>query len=190
MAREGLNKVILIGNLGADPELTYPSSGGTARLRIRLATTERYVTKSGERQEKTEWHNVIFWGRRAEGLNKVLSKGITVYVEGSIQYRQWEDQDGNKRYGTDIRGTNLLFLGGGRGRDEFGGGGGGDDFGGGGGYGGGGGGGYGGGGSGGGGYGGGGSGGGGGGYGGGSGGGYGGGGGGFGGDYGDDEPPF
>ena len=116
MAREGLNKVILIGNLGADPELSFTQSG-QARLRLRLATTERFVTRAGEKQERTEWHNVIFWGKRAEALNKFLSKGQTVYIEGSIQYRQWDDKEGNKRYATDIRAQNLLFLGGGRGRD-------------------------------------------------------------------------
>lgn len=141
MAREGLNKVILIGNLGQDPELSFTQSG-QARLRLRIATTERFVTRAGEKQERTEWHNVIFWGKRAEALNKFLSKGQTVYVEGSIQYRQWDDKEGNKRYATDIRAQNLLFLGGGRGRDgggDFGGGGGGggDSYGGGGGGGGG-----------------------------------------------------
>ncbi len=139
MAREGLNKVILIGNLGQDPELSFTQSG-QARLRLRVATTERFVTRAGEKQERTEWHNVIFWGKRAEALNKFLSKGLTVYIEGSIQYRQWDDKEGNKRYATDIRAQNLLFLGGGRGRDgggDFGGGGGGGGYGGGGGGGGG-----------------------------------------------------
>jgi len=192
MASEGLNKVMLIGNLGMDPEIRFGQSGN-AVLRMRLATTERYMTRGGERQERTEWHTVIFFGNRAEGLSKVLTKGTTVYVEGRLQTRQWDDKDGNKRYTTEIVGTGLLFLGGGRG-----GGGGGDDFGGGGGGGGG----YGGSGGGGGGYGGGGGGGG---YGGGGGGGYGGGGGGgsrgggggptddFGGggdDFGDDDIPF
>ncbi|MEC7522825.1 MAG: single-stranded DNA-binding protein [Myxococcota bacterium] len=191
MASEGLNKVMLIGNLGMDPEIRFGQSGN-AVLRMRLATTERYMTRGGERQERTEWHTVIFFGNRAEGLSKVLTKGTTVYVEGRLQTRQWDDKDGNKRYTTEIVGTGLLFLGGGRG-----GGGGGDDFGGGGGGGG-----YGGSGGGGGGYGGGGGGGG---YGGGGGGGYGGGGGGgsrgggggptddFGGggdDFGDDDIPF
>ncbi|MCB9593863.1 MAG: single-stranded DNA-binding protein [Sandaracinaceae bacterium] len=110
MASEGLNKVMLIGNLGMDPELKYGQSGA-AVLRIRMATTERYMTRGGERQERTEWHTVIFFQKRAEGLSKVLSKGETVYVEGRLQTRQWDDKDGNKRYTTEIIGTQLLFLG-------------------------------------------------------------------------------
>lgn len=134
MASEGLNKVLLIGNLGMDPELKFGQSGA-AVLRIRLATTERYMTKGGERQERTEWHTVIFFGNRAEGLNKYLTKGQTVYIEGRIQTRSWEDRDGNKRYTTEVVGNQLLFLGGRR--DSDGGGGGGGYGGGGGGYGGG-----------------------------------------------------
>jgi single-strand DNA-binding protein len=128
MAREGLNKVILIGNLGIDPELQFTQSG-TGRLRLRLATTETYVDRGGERQEKTEWHTVIVWGKRAEALNNILSKGRSICVEGSIEYRQWEDREGNKRNSTQIRARDIILLGGGRG----GGGGGGGDFGGGGG---------------------------------------------------------
>ncbi|MFK7986518.1 MAG: single-stranded DNA-binding protein [Sandaracinaceae bacterium] len=134
MASEGLNKVLLIGNLGMDPELKFGQSGA-AVLRIRLATTERYMTKGGERQERTEWHTVIFFGNRAEGLNKYLTKGQTVYIEGRIQTRSWEDREGNKRYTTEVVGNQLLFLGGRR--DSEGGGGGGGYSGGGGGYGGG-----------------------------------------------------
>lgn len=111
MASEGLNKVMLIGNLGMDPEIRYGQSG-SAVLRLRIATTERYMTRGGERQERTEWHTVIFFGNRAEGLNKHLGKGQTVYVEGRLQTRSWEDRDGNKRYTTEIVGTHLLFLGG------------------------------------------------------------------------------
>jgi len=110
MPSEGLNKVMLIGNLGMDPELKFGQSG-TAVLRIRMATTERYMSRGGERQERTEWHTVIFFGNRAEGLAKVLSKGEGVYVEGRLQTRQWEDRDGNKRYTTEVVGTQLLFLG-------------------------------------------------------------------------------
>ncbi|HJL25617.1 MAG TPA: single-stranded DNA-binding protein, partial [Polyangiaceae bacterium LLY-WYZ-15_(1-7)] len=133
MAREGLNKVILIGNLGMDPEVQYTQSG-MARMRMRLATTESFVKRSGERDEKTEWHTVIVWGKRAEALGKFLQKGRTICVEGSIEYRQWEDREGNKRNSTQIRARNIILLGGGGGggrRDDFGGGGG--DFGGGGG---------------------------------------------------------
>src|SRR5690606_879804 len=144
MATQGLNKVMLIGNLGMDPELKY-TQGGAAILRMRLATTERYVEKGGEKQERTEWHTVIMWGNRAEALQKFLSKGQTVYIEGRLQTRAWEDKDGNKRSTTEIVANDLLFLGGGRGgggapSDEgggYGGGGGGGYGGGGGGYGGG-----------------------------------------------------
>ena len=83
MASEGLNKVMLIGNLGADPELKF-TQGGQAVLSLRLATTERYVSKGGERQERTEWHSVVIWGNRAEALNKFLAKGRTIYVEGRL----------------------------------------------------------------------------------------------------------
>jgi single-strand DNA-binding protein len=108
---EGLNKVMLIGNLGMDPELKQGASG--AVLRLRMATAERWIDKSGERQERTEWHTVIFFGNRAEGLAKHLEKGSRVYVEGRLQTREWE-KDGAKRYSTEVVGTQLLFLGGGR----------------------------------------------------------------------------
>ena len=133
---EGLNKVILIGNLGADPELKY-TQGNQAVLRIRLATTESYMNKAGERQQRTEWHTVILWGRRAEALSKILSKGRSICVEGRIQYRQWDDREGNKRYSTEINATNILLIGGGGGRRDGGGDYGGGDYGGGGGGGGG-----------------------------------------------------
>lgn len=145
---EGLNRVMLIGNLGQDPELKY-TQGGQAMLKLRLATTESYMGRDNERKTSTEWHSVTMWGKRAESLNKFLSKGRTLYVEGRIQTRQWEDKDGNKRYTTDIVATNVILLGGGGGAGAGGGrggagGGGGrdDDFEGGGGPGGGGGGGY------------------------------------------------
>ncbi|MFK8003049.1 MAG: single-stranded DNA-binding protein, partial [Polyangiales bacterium] len=126
MAREGLNKVILIGNLGLDPELNF-TQGGQARLKMRLATSESYMSRTGERQEKTEWHTIIVWGKRAEALGKFLTKGRSLCVEGSIEYRQWDDKDGNKRNSTQIRARNIILLGGGQG------GGGGGDYGGGGG---------------------------------------------------------
>lgn len=109
MASEGLNRVMLIGNLGADPEL---KSGATSVLRLRLATNEKWMGKDGERQERVEWHTVVFFGKRAEGLSKHLSKGESVYVEGRLQTRSWEDNDGNKRYSTEVVGTQLIFLGG------------------------------------------------------------------------------
>lgn len=205
----GVNKVILVGNLGADPDMRYTQSG-TGVCELRVATNENWTDKSGQRQERTEWHRVVVWGKRGENCSKYLSKGRQVYVEGRLRTRSWDDKDGNKRYTTEIIANDVQFLSsGGRGGggggpdgpppaepDNYGGGGGGYDSGGGGydggggGYGGGGGG-YGGGSSGGGGYGGGSSGGGGG-YGGGSsgsggGGGYGGGGGGGGPD---DDIPF
>lgn len=137
MASQGLNKVMLIGNLGMDPELKY-TQGGAAILRMRLATTEKYVTKGGEKQERTEWHTVIMWGNRGEALQKFLTKGQTVYIEGRLQTRAWEDKDGNKRSTTEIVANELLFLGGGgRGGEGGGYGGGGYGGGGGGGYGGG-----------------------------------------------------
>ncbi|MGB5366912.1 MAG: single-stranded DNA-binding protein [Polyangiales bacterium] len=126
---EGLNRVTLIGNLGADPELKYTQSGQGV-LRLRLATTESYMNRANERQQRTDWHTVIVWGKRGEALNNILSKGRSICVEGRIQYRQWEDKDGNKRNSTEIVAQNIVLLGSGRGRDssapdEFGGGGGG-----------------------------------------------------------------
>jgi single-strand DNA-binding protein len=108
---QGLNKAILIGNLGADPELKY-TQGNQAVLKIRLATSESYQDKAGERQERTEWHTVTVWGKRAEGLSRVLSKGSRIYAEGRIQSRQWEDKDGNKRTTTEINAHEILLLGG------------------------------------------------------------------------------
>jgi len=108
---EGLNKAILIGNLGQDPELRY-TQGGQAVLNLRLATTETFVNRDKERQQRTEWHTVVVWGRRGEALNKILSKGRTICVEGRIQTRKWEDREGNKRYGTEIVATNVILVGG------------------------------------------------------------------------------
>ncbi|MDH4281388.1 MAG: single-stranded DNA-binding protein [Myxococcales bacterium] len=114
---EGLNRVMLIGNLGADPELKY-TQNGQAVLRLRLATTESYMNRAGERQQRTDWHTVIIWGKRGEALNNILSKGRSICIEGRIQYRQWEDKDSNKRTSTEIVATNVVLLGGGRGRDS------------------------------------------------------------------------
>jgi single-strand DNA-binding protein len=108
---EGLNKAILIGNLGQDPELRY-TQGGQPVLNLRLATTETFVNRDKERQQRTEWHTVVVWGKRGEALNKILSKGRGICVEGRIQTRKWEDRDGNKRYGTEIVATNVILLGG------------------------------------------------------------------------------
>ncbi|MEM6962507.1 MAG: single-stranded DNA-binding protein [Myxococcota bacterium] len=122
---EGMNKAILIGNLGADPELRY-TQGGQAILKMRLATSRSYVRKSGERDQRTQWHTIILWGNRAEALNKILSKGRSISVEGRIEYRQWEDKDGKKQNSTEIVAENVILLGG-RGGGEGGGYGGGHD---------------------------------------------------------------
>jgi single-strand DNA-binding protein len=109
---EGLNRVILLGNLGADPELKM-TSGGQAVLKMRLATSETYLDRNRVRQERTEWHNVVVWGKRAEALSKFLSKGSRLLVEGGIRTSSYEDRDGNKRYRTDIVANNIVLDGGG-----------------------------------------------------------------------------
>jgi single-strand DNA-binding protein len=108
-----MNRTILIGNLGQDPELRYTQSS-QAMLKMRLATTESYVNRDKERQERTDWHNVIVWGKRAEALNKFLGKGDRICVEGRIQTRSWEANDGGKRYATEIVATNIVLLGNGK----------------------------------------------------------------------------
>jgi len=109
---EGLNRVMLLGNLGADPELRM-TAGGQAVLKLRLATSERFLDRNKQRQERTEWHNIVIWGRRAEALNNILSKGSRIFVEGSIRTSNYEDKEGNKRYRTEIVANNLLLQGGG-----------------------------------------------------------------------------
>ena len=104
---------MLIGNLGQNPELRFTQSN-QAVLSLRLATNERFKNRDGEWQDRTEWHSIVVWGRRAEGLNKVLSKGSQLYVEGRLQTRSWEDKQGNKRYTTEIVANNVLFVGGAR----------------------------------------------------------------------------
>jgi single-strand DNA-binding protein len=125
---EGLNRVILIGNLGQDPELRFTQSGQGV-LSLRMATTESYFDNTTkERKERTEWHSVTVWGKRGEALNKILSKGSRICVEGRLQTRSWEDKTGGKRYTTEVVANNLILLGGrsegGGGRGEGGGGGG------------------------------------------------------------------
>ena len=121
MAR-GINKVILVGNLGADPEVRY-SAGGTAIASLRIATSESWMDKqSGERQERTEWHRVKLFGRLAEIAGEYLKKGRQVYIEGSLRTDKYTGQDGVERYSTDIIGNEMQMLGGG---NEGGGGGGG-----------------------------------------------------------------
>ena len=109
MAR-GVNKVILIGNLGQDPELRYTGSG-TAVCNMRLATNESYKDSNGEMVDKTEWHNVVAWARLAEICNEYLKKGSQVYFEGSLQTRSWDDRDGNTRYTTEIKAREMVMLG-------------------------------------------------------------------------------
>jgi single-strand DNA-binding protein len=116
-----VNKVILVGNLGRDAELRY-TPGGAAVATLNMATTEVWNDKGGQRQEKTEWHRVVLWGKTAESLNEYLTKGKQVYVEGRLQTRQWDDKDGNKRYTTEIRGDRVVLLGGGSGGGRGGGG--------------------------------------------------------------------
>lgn len=110
-----VNKVILVGNLGRDAELRY-TPGGAAVATINMATTEVWNDKGGQRQEKTEWHRIVLWGKSAESLAEYLTKGKQIYVEGRLQTRQWDDKDGNKRYTTEIRGDRIVLLGGGAGR--------------------------------------------------------------------------
>jgi len=109
MARS-VNKVILVGRLGKDPELKYTSSG-TPFCRFSMATDDSWNDKaSGERQERTEWHNVVVWDRLAEICNQYLTKGKLVYIEGSLQTREWDDQDGNKRRTTEVRARDMVML--------------------------------------------------------------------------------
>jgi single-strand DNA-binding protein len=104
-----LNKVMIIGRLGADPELKYTQSG-TPVARMRIATSETYTDREGNRQESTEWHTVVVFQRQAENCANYLSKGSMVYVEGSLQTRQWQDQQGQNRYTTEIKGQRVQFL--------------------------------------------------------------------------------
>ncbi len=105
-----VNKVILVGNLGRDAELRY-TPGGSAVATLNLATTEMWNDKDGQRQEKTEWHRIVLWGKQAETLSQYLQKGRQIYVEGRLQTRQWDDKDGNKRYTTEVRGDRVVLLG-------------------------------------------------------------------------------
>jgi single-strand DNA-binding protein len=116
-----VNKVILVGNLGADPELKYtPSNRPVCHLSV--ATNEVWKDKSGQKQERTEWHRVNVWGEPAENCAKFLSKGRMVYVEGRLQTRSWDDKDGKKRYSTEVVADRVVFLGGSGGESGAGGG--------------------------------------------------------------------
>ncbi|MCL2723038.1 MAG: single-stranded DNA-binding protein [Polyangiaceae bacterium] len=120
---DGLNRVMLLGNLGADPELKM-TSGGQAVLKLRLATTESYLDRNNTRQERTEWHSVVMWGKRGEALAKFLTKGERIFVEGGLRTSSYE-KDGEKRYRTEINATNVILIGRGRGAGDSAGGGGG-----------------------------------------------------------------
>ncbi len=138
----GLNRVQLLGSLGADPEVRN-TQGGQAVLHMRLATNETWIDKNKQKQERTEWHSVVIFGARAEALAKILTKGSSLFVEGSIRTSSYDDRDGNKRYKTEIVANNVILTGGrgggaggrgGRGDAQQGGdgahgGGGGDDYG-------------------------------------------------------------
>jgi len=107
---EGLNKVLLIGNLGQNPELRV-TQGGQSVLTLRVATNERFKNRDGEWQDRAEWHSVVIWGKRAEGLAKVVSKGTQVYVEGRLQTRSYDDKQGQKRYVTEVVARDVILLG-------------------------------------------------------------------------------
>ena len=121
-----VNKVILIGNLGRDPETRY-TTGGDAVTNLRIATTETWKDKSGEKQEKTEWHTVVLFGRQAEIAGEYLKKGRPVYIEGRLQTRKYTDKEGVEKYSTEIVGDRMQLLGGREGVGGGGGGGGGGD---------------------------------------------------------------
>ncbi len=106
----GVNKVILVGNLGADPEVNF-NTGSNPVATFRIATTESWKDKQGQKQERTEWHRIVAWGKLAELAGEYLSKGRQVYIEGKIQTRKWQDKSGNDRYTTEIVAQNLTFLG-------------------------------------------------------------------------------
>lgn len=108
----GVNKVILVGHLGANPELKTFDDGG-AVCNFSLATNESYTDKQGQRQERAEWHRVVVWGKRAEVCAKYLGKGRQVYVEGKLRTRSWEDREGNKRFMTEVVANDVQFLSGG-----------------------------------------------------------------------------
>jgi single-strand DNA-binding protein len=107
---EGLNRVLLLGNLGADPELKMTPSG-QAVLKMRLATSESYLDRNRVRQERTEWHAVVIWGKRAEALAKFLTKGSRLFVEGGLRTSSYDDREGHKRYKTEVVASNIILAG-------------------------------------------------------------------------------
>ena len=109
MSNEGLNRVMLLGNLGADPELRF-TQGGQSVLNIRLATTESYLDANKQRQERTDWHSIVVWGKRGEALAKILTKGSTIFIEGSLRTTSYE-KNGEKRYKTEVIAQNVILAG-------------------------------------------------------------------------------
>lgn len=107
-----MNKVFLIGHVGADAELKF-TQGGSAMLKFRVATTEKWTGKDGKKQEQTEWHMCVMWGARCEPLSKYITKGKQISVEGALTTREWEDKNGSKHYSTEIKVDNVELLGGG-----------------------------------------------------------------------------
>lgn len=114
-----VNKVILVGRLGQDPELRYTPSGMSV-ANFNIATNENWTDKQGQKQERTEWHRIVVWGKMAELSNQYLGKGREVFIEGRLQTRQWQDQQGQTKYTTEVIAQNVQFLGGGAGvsRDQ------------------------------------------------------------------------
>jgi len=110
----GVNKVILVGNLGADPEVRFTPSG-QAVANFRIATSENWTDKSGQKQERTEWHRIVVWGKLGELCGEYLAKGRQCFVEGRLQTREWTDKEGKKNYTTEVVASNVVFLGGPRG---------------------------------------------------------------------------
>jgi single-strand DNA-binding protein len=119
----GVNRVMLIGNLGADPEVRFTPSG-QAVANFRIATNESWVDKAGQKQERTEWHRIVVWGKQAELSGEYLKKGRQCFIEGKLQTREWVDKEGKKNYTTEVVAQNVQFLGGGAGGGGGGGGGG------------------------------------------------------------------
>jgi single-strand DNA-binding protein len=109
-----VNKAILIGNLGKDAELRY-TSGGTPVASCRIATTERYNDREGNKKEDTQWHDIVIWGKTAEAIHTYLVKGKQIFVEGRLQTRKWTDKEGKDRYNTEVRADRVVLLGGGGG---------------------------------------------------------------------------
>ena len=113
----GVNKVIILGNLGQDPEVRMTPSGQQV-CSISIATSESFTNKEGQREERTEWHRVVLWAKQAELAGKYLKKGSQVYIEGRLQTRSWDDQQGQKRYTTEIIGNTMTFVGNRNGRGD------------------------------------------------------------------------